>query len=171
MMKLESRTHIVVSELNPKFKDEVANTPGGEHIKRCFQCGSCSAGCPVHEFSDRYNPRKVIRMILLGMRDKVISSDFVWLCACCYTCRERCPQDVRISDIMVAVRNIAVKSGCTHPAFLQQLKLIRNQGKLYEIDEFDNKRRERLGLPHLPLRNEDTGKVLAACGVSKLLEG
>ncbi|MFC1712550.1 4Fe-4S dicluster domain-containing protein [Candidatus Poribacteria bacterium] len=168
---MESTNRIVVSELDTKFKDEVANTPGGERIKRCFQCGSCSAGCPVHELSDRYNPRKVIRMILLGMRDKVISSDFVWLCACCYTCRERCPQDVRISDIMVAVRNIAVKSGYTHPAFLQQLELIRNQGKLYEIDEFDNKRRERLGLPHLPPRNEDTGKVLAACEVSKLLEG
>ncbi len=171
MRKLESTTRIVVSELDTKFKDEVANTPGGEHIKRCFQCGSCSAGCPVHEISDKYNPRKIIRMILLGMRDKVISSEFVWLCACCYTCRERCPQDVRISDIMVAVRNIAVKSGYTHPAFLQQLELIRNQGKLYEIDEFDNKRRERLGLPHLPLNNEDTAKVLSACGISELLEG
>jgi heterodisulfide reductase subunit C len=71
---------------------------------------------------------------------------------------------------MIAVRNIAVKSGYTHPAFLQQLELIKNQGKLYEIDEFDNKRRERLGLPHLPLRNEDTGKILTACGISELLE-
>ena len=171
MRKLDSRSRIVVTELAPKFKDEVANTPGGEHIKRCFQCGSCSAGCPVHELSDRYNPRKIIHMILLGMRDKVLSSDFVWLCACCYTCRERCPQDVRISDVMIAVRNIAVKSGYTHPALLQQLELIKNQGKLYEIDEFDNKRRKRLGLPHLPLRNEDTGKILIACGISELLEG
>ncbi len=165
-----SGTRIVVSELDTKFKDEVANTPGGERIKSCFQCGSCSAGCPVHELSDKYNPRKIIRMILLGMRDKVISSEFVWLCACCYTCRERCPQDVRISDIMTAVRNIAVKEGYLNSAFKQQLELINNQGKMYEIDEFDNRRRERLGLPHLPLRNEDTGKVLGACGIHKLLE-
>ena len=168
---MDSRSRIIVSELDPKFKDEVANTPGGENIKRCFQCGSCSAGCPVHEISDSYNPRKIIRMILLGMRDEVLSSNFVWLCATCYTCRERCPQDAKISDIMTAVRNIAVKAGHIQPAFLQQLELINGQGKLYEIDEFDNKRRERLGLPHLPLRNEDTGKLLSACGISELLEG
>ena len=169
MMELEEKNRIVVSKLDPKFKDEVANTPGGERIKRCFQCGSCSAGCPIHEISDKYNPRRIIRMILLGMRDKVLSSNFVWLCACCYTCRERCPQDVRMSDIMNAVRNIAVKEGHIHPAFLTQLELINTQGKLYEVDEFDNRRRERAGLPPLPLRNEDSGKILSACGISKLL--
>lgn len=164
-----NENRVVVSKLDPKFKDEIANTPGGEHLKRCFQCGSCSAGCPVHEISDKYNPRRIIRMILLGMRDKVLSSDFVWLCACCYTCRERCPQDVRMSDIMTAVRNIAVKEGYIHPAFLRQMELINNQGKIYETDEFDNRRRERVGLPHLPLKNEAVGKVLDECGITKLL--
>ncbi len=160
---------IVISKLDPKFKDEVASVPGGEHIKRCFLCGTCSAGCPVHEMSDEYNPRKIIRMILLGMRDKVLSSNFVWLCSTCYTCRERCPQDVRLSDIMSAVRNIAVKEGHVHPSYLRQLSLISSQGKLYEIVEFDNRRRERAGLPPLPLKNEDAGKILDACGVGRLL--
>lgn len=169
MRKLDNKTRVVVSKLDPKFKDEIANTPGGERLKRCFQCGSCSAGCPVHEISDKYNPRRIIRMILLGMREKVLSSNFVWLCACCYTCRERCPQDVRMSDIMIAVRNIAVEEGHIHPAFLRQVELIRTQGKLFEIDEFDNRRRERVGLPHLPLKNEASGKVLDACGITKLL--
>jgi len=169
MRELESKARIVVSELDPKFKDEVANTPGGENIKRCFLCGTCSAGCPVHELSDKYNPRRIIRMILLGMRDKVLSSDFVWLCSTCYTCRERCPQDVRLSDIMTAVRNIAVKDGYIHPSYSRQLSLINTQGKLYEIDEFDNRRRERIGLPPLPLKNEDSGKILNACGISGLM--
>ena len=166
---MENKAPIIVSKLDPKFKDEVANTPGGEHIKRCFLCGTCSAGCPVHEVSDKYNPRKIIRMILLGMRDRVLSSDFVWLCSSCYTCRERCPQDVRISDIMTAVRNIAVKEGHIHPSYMGQLELINSQGKIYEIDEFDNRRRERLGLPSLPQRNEDTGKILQVTGLSKLV--
>jgi heterodisulfide reductase subunit C len=169
MRELANKDVIVVSELDPKFKDEVANTPGGENIKRCFLCGTCSAGCPVHEISDKYNPRKIIRMILLGMRDRVLSSDFVWLCSSCYTCRERCPQDVRISDIMTAVRNIAVKEGYIHPSYMGQLELINNQGKIYEIDEFDNRRRDRLGLPPLPQRNEDTGKILEATGLNRMV--
>ena len=169
MRELGDKNRIVVSKLDPKFKDEIANTPGGEHIKRCFLCGTCSAGCPVHELSDEYNPRKIIRMILLGMRDKVLSSDFIWLCSTCYTCRERCPQDVKLSDIMTAVRNIAVKEGHIHPSYLAQLSSINTQGKLHEIDDFDNRRRERAGLPPLPSTNEDSGKILNACGVSKLL--
>ena len=169
MRKLEDKARIVVSKLDPKFKDEVANTPGGENIKKCFFCGTCSAGCPVHELSDKYNPRKIIRMILLGMKDKVLSSDFVWLCSTCYTCRERCPQDVRLSDVMTAVRNIAVKEGYIHPSYLQQLNLISTQGKIYEIDEFDNRRRERAGLPPLPAKNEDAGSIIEATGLSRLL--
>jgi len=74
-----------------------------------------------------------------------------------------------MSDIMTAVRNIAVREGHIHPAVLTQLGLINTQGKLYEIDEFDNRRRERAGLPPLPLKNEDSGKILSACGISKLL--
>ena len=70
---------------------------------------------------------------------------------------------------MTAVRNIAVEEGHIHPSFLRQLELIKTQGKLYEIDEFDNRRRERVGLPPLPMKDEYTGKVLDACGVNKLL--
>jgi heterodisulfide reductase subunit C len=70
---------------------------------------------------------------------------------------------------MTAVRNIAVKEGYIHPSYLQQLKLISTQGKLYEIDEFDNRRRERAGLPPLPTKNEDAGKVLEATGLGRLL--
>lgn len=107
---------IVIDELDPKFKYEVANEHGGEHIMRCFQCGTCTASCPVSELSERYNPRKIIKMILLGMRNEVLSSDAIWLCSDCYTCTERCPQDVGITEIMNAVKNIAVREGYILPA-------------------------------------------------------
>ncbi len=95
--------------LDPSFKYEVANTPGGEHIQRCFACGTCSASCPVQEINKDYNPRKIIRMILLGMRKEVLSADFIWLCANCNHCYEHCPQDVRYSDISHAIKKIALK--------------------------------------------------------------
>ena len=97
------------SELDPDFWKEVAAELGGREISRCFSCGTCTAGCPVREIEDRYNPRKIIRMVLLGMRDEVLSSDFIWLCSTCYTCYDRCPQDVHLTDIMTALKNIAMR--------------------------------------------------------------
>ncbi|MDQ7826526.1 MAG: 4Fe-4S dicluster domain-containing protein [Candidatus Eremiobacteraeota bacterium] len=103
------REVIDVEKLDPDFKYEIAKEPGGEMIMRCFACGTCSAGCPVREIDDGYNPRKIIRMALLGMKDKVLESDFIWQCAHCYQCHQRCPQDVRFTDIIGAMRSLAIK--------------------------------------------------------------
>lgn len=100
---------IAASELEPGFSGEIAAIPGGENIRKCYACGSCTISCPVHEIDPDYNPRKIIRQALLGMRKEVLSSELIWLCANCYTCFERCPQDVRFTSIVHAIKNIAVK--------------------------------------------------------------
>lgn len=102
---------IAVERLDPGFKDEVAGKPGGENIRKCFACGTCTAGCPVFQVEGAYNPRKIIRMILLGMRAEVLSSKEIWLCARCYTCTANCPQDVDFSNVMMALRDMAVREG------------------------------------------------------------
>lgn len=51
-------------DLDPHFKFQIAKEPGGENITKCFSCGTCTAGCPVREITDRYNPRRIIRMVL-----------------------------------------------------------------------------------------------------------
>lgn len=159
---------IKVSELNPNFKYEVANTPGGEHIMRCFACGTCTAGCPVRAIDDKYNPRKIIRMVLLGMREEVLKSDFIWLCSTCYTCHERCPQDVKLTDVMTVLKNIAAKEGYIHPAFREQARLVGTFGRLYEVEDFDNKRRGKLGLPSVTKTFEDVKKLFEITGGDKL---
>lgn len=115
---------IVVSKLDPKFKYDVAAEPGGENIKYCFSCGVCTASCPVSEVYPDYNPRKIIRMVLLGMREQVLSSDLIWYCALCYKCQAHCPQNVKITDIMDALRTMAVKEGYVHPSFSKQVEAI-----------------------------------------------
>lgn len=117
---------IVLNELDSKFKYEVAREPGGENIKLCFSCGLCTAGCPVSEIDENYNPRKIIRMVLLGMRVQVLSSDFIWLCSLCYTCYAHCPQNVKFTDVMGALRAMAVKEGYVHPSFPDRIKMIDN---------------------------------------------
>ena len=115
---------IVLNELDAKFKYEVAEEPGGENIKRCFACGLCTASCPVSDIDPGFNPRRIIRMVLLGMRREVLSSDFIWFCIQCYTCQAHCPQNVDFSDIMKALRSIAVREGYVHPSFVEKIKKI-----------------------------------------------
>ncbi len=100
---------IVVNELDLNFVEEIASQPGGENIKRCFACGTCSAGCPITEIDEEYNPRRIIRQILLGMREEVLSSPTIWLCLVCYRCYARCPQKVNFTDIMRILRYLAIK--------------------------------------------------------------
>ncbi|KAA0005284.1 MAG: heterodisulfide reductase [Thermoplasmata archaeon] len=148
------------NELDPNFKYEVAAEPGGQHISRCFACGTCTAGCPVREIDDKYNPRKIIRMVLLGMRDKVLKSDFIWLCSTCYTCFDRCPQGVQLTAIMTALKNIAAREGYIHPSFKEQARLVSKFGRLYEVEDFDNKKREKLGLPPVKKTFDDVTKIV-----------
>ncbi|MCK4347328.1 MAG: 4Fe-4S dicluster domain-containing protein [Thermoplasmatales archaeon] len=147
------------NDLDPNFKYEVAAEIGGANINRCFACGTCTAGCPVREIDEKYNPRKIIRMVLLGMRERVLKSDFIWLCSTCYTCYDRCPQDVQLTSIMTALKNIAAREGYIHPSFKEQARLVSKFGRLYEIEDFDNKKREKLGLPPIKKNFDDITKI------------
>lgn len=131
----ETKKVIKSSELDPKFKYEVADKPGGEKLKVCFACGVCTAGCPVSEISNKFDPRKIIRMVLMGMKERVLSSDFVWYCTQCFTCSGHCPQNVKFTDIIRVLRDMAVKEGYVDPSFLQKVK---------ELDRFSQEVRYRL---------------------------
>lgn len=150
--------------LDPNFKFLIASEPGGENIKKCFSCGTCTAGCPVREVTDRYNPRRIIRMAILGMKKEVLSSPFIWLCSSCYTCYERCPQDVRIPELMNAIKNIAVREGYLPPVMKTQLDILSSHGRLLEVTDFENEKRKESGLPLLQGKTEDVKKILDRLG-------
>ena len=153
------------TKLDPHFKDLITQETGGENLKKCFSCGTCTSGCPVREITDRYNPRKIIRMALLGMKKEVLSSQFIWLCSSCYTCYERCPQDVRIPELMDAIKNIAVREGYLPPVMKVQIDLLSNHGRLLEITEFEEEKRKESGLPPIQRRTKDVKKFLEELGL------
>ena len=95
--------------LDPNFKYEVSREIGGQNIKLCFNCGICTVSCPVRRVDDSYNPRRIIRMVLYGMKKEVLSSEAIWKCAHCLTCYERCPQDVKFAEVIEALRILAVE--------------------------------------------------------------
>jgi len=105
----DEKEAIVVNELDFNFREEITSQPGGENIKRCFTCGTCVAGCPITEIDEEFNCRRIVRQILFGMREEVLSSPAIWLCLECYRCYARCPQKVNFTDIMRILRYLAIK--------------------------------------------------------------
>ena len=79
----------------------------GQNLFGCYQCGTCSAGCPYVDDMD-LTPDEVIRYIILD-RKEVLSSKTIWLCSACFTCAERCPRDINITKIMEALRQIILR--------------------------------------------------------------
>jgi heterodisulfide reductase subunit C len=151
-------------DLDPDFKFLIAKEPGGQHLTRCFSCGTCTAGCPVREVTDRYNPRRIIRMALLGMKEEVLANPFIWLCSSCYTCQERCPQDVRIPELMNAIRNIAVRQGHLPASMKAQVDLLASFGRLLEITDFECDKRKDLRLPAIEAKTVDIRRILEHLG-------
>jgi heterodisulfide reductase subunit C len=79
----------------------------GENLFGCYQCGTCSAGCPFIDEMD-LSPDEVIRYVILD-RKEVLNSKTIWLCSSCFTCAERCPRDINITKIMEALRQIILR--------------------------------------------------------------
>jgi len=160
------------SRIDPKFRYEVVKMPGGEKLLQCFQCGTCTSDCPVARFNEKYRPRNIIRMAQLGLKDRVLGSDFLWLCASCFTCTDRCPQGVEVASVIRVLKNMAAAEGRIPQLFKVQLGNLIKTGYVYEIPESRIKRREVLGLPQLPRGNvEGIIKSLKGLGVMKVLEG
>jgi heterodisulfide reductase subunit C len=159
---------IKASEIDPKFKYEISKMHGGEKLMRCFQCGTCTSDCPVARFSETYRPRQIIRMSQLGLRKRVLDSDALWLCAACFTCTDRCPQDVEVASVIRVLRNLAAEQGHIPQVFKDQASSILESGYAYKIPESRVKKRESLGLPPLPKGNsESVCKSLQGVGFLK----
>lgn len=160
-----------LSKLDSGFKYEIAGTPEGKTLFYCYQCGTCSASCPLSDLFD-IKPHLVIRMTQLGMRDKVLDCKTIWLCATCFQCVERCPQKCELSSVMFAIKNIASKERGIPPGLKALVENIYNLGRSAEVSEFEEEDRATMGLPKVP--RVDVGAIktiLEKSGMVKLLEG
>lgn len=121
---------------DPAFTREVLGS-GVAHLERCYQCQACSSGCPVAYAFD-YAPHQLLRMVQLGLKERVLDSTTYWLCASCETCATRCPNDIEIVQIMDTLRHIALREGRTQqtglPLFHRTfLSTIKSNGKVHEL--------------------------------------
>lgn len=114
------------------------NLSSGENASSCYQCKSCSSGCPV-SFAMDILPHQIIHMVRMGLKDEVLKSASIWLCASCETCTTRCPNDIDVAKIIDTLRMASLKSnlkkGDKHPAIFHSsvLQSVKMTGKLYEL--------------------------------------
>ncbi len=90
------------------FVGEISAIPGGESIRLCIQCGTCTASCPNADRMD-HTPAQLIAMARAGMRDEVLRSNAMWYCLSCYLCTVRCPRGIKQTDVMHALESLAAR--------------------------------------------------------------
>jgi len=121
---------------DPDFLDEI-EAHSGTSVRTCYQCGKCSAGCPVAYAMDLL-PSQVMRLCQLGLKEEVLSSSTFWICASCEACATRCPREIEIVGVMDALRHLACREGYVDrprevPIFVNTfIKNLGWFGRLYE---------------------------------------
>jgi len=137
-----------LDELDMGFSEAVAKA-GGEKINLCIQCGTCTASCPSGRRT-AFRTRQLIRRALLGFREPVLSDKDLWLCTTCFTCLERCPRGVDPTDVILAIRNLAVQSGHMQDRHRLTANQLLWHGHALPIDETNRKVRVSMGLSEVP---------------------
>ncbi len=106
------REKISAEKIRSEFVKQLEEI-SGQNLLSCYQCGKCSAGCPIAMAMD-FLPNQIIRMAQLGLEEELLSSKAPWLCASCLTCTSRCPKGVDIARIMGAIRSIILRTGVNY---------------------------------------------------------
>jgi heterodisulfide reductase subunit C len=95
---------------DPKFLETMVALPEGERLYSCIQCGSCGGTCPVSKVMP-HTPRRIFAMVRAGLKQAVLESMTPWVCASCYSCTVNCPAGIKITEIMYALKRMAIKAG------------------------------------------------------------
>jgi len=125
-------------DLRAAFLEEIERIPGGGRLNRCIQCGTCTASCPVSYAMD-VTPRQVIGMFRAGAIGELLESRSIWICASCYHCTTRCPAQIQITDLMYALKRIAIEQDIFPKRFPVHVmsetftKNVKRYGRNYEV--------------------------------------
>lgn len=120
------------------FAEEV-EARSGQKLNHCYQCLKCFVGCPMCNYMD-YKPNTIIRMIQYGEKEKLLKSNVIWMCVSCMTCGVRCPNDIDISAIIDALKEMSIEAGLAHSKEKRIVVLheefvrsVRMWGRLHEV--------------------------------------
>jgi heterodisulfide reductase subunit C len=154
---------------DPGFTQQVGKE-SGVNVALCYQCLTCTLGCPMARYMD-YHPNEIVRMVQLGLRDEVLGCSTIWICASCESCVTRCPNEVNIPHLMDVLHQMALREGVKpkephvkkfHDAFMDPVKRFGRQHEgLMSVEHF--------------MRSRDfsvkTLKVAAVLGIGMMMKG
>lgn len=98
--------------INAPFVSKI-QTLSGQKLMSCYQCGKCSAGCPGVSQMDLL-PNQLIRYAQLGLKEELLASTSIWICASCMTCNTRCPKGINVAEVIEAIRQILLRKSKDH---------------------------------------------------------
>ena len=114
----------------------------GVDVSECYQCGKCTAGCPMARYMD-LSPSQVMRLVQIGDApaiERVLRSTAIWSCLGCMTCTQRCPKELDPAAVMDALREMSYSRGLVSPeqkkvlAFHEAfLKTVEKNGRMSEM--------------------------------------
>lgn len=128
--------------MNTTENGNVAAVEARSHAKigDCYQCGKCSAGCPMAEAMDLL-PNQLVRLVQMGRLERAMQAGAIWQCVSCLTCSTRCPKSVDCAGVMDALRQLSVEHDCVAPQYRRTvlfqkafLDNIRRNGRLRELE-------------------------------------
>jgi heterodisulfide reductase subunit C len=126
-----------VCQTDAAFVEEIKKIPGGDKILDCIQCGVCAGSCHAR-FAMDYSPMQILKMAHLGLKQEVLSSSTIWICASCYTCASRCPRSLNIPAIMSGFKHMAMKNNVKAPIELKPkfhkafTEIVGKYGRMHE---------------------------------------
>ena len=158
-----------MSVINFEFRNEVIKHNAS--LSYCYQCSTCSGGCPVALITEgNYNPRKIIEEAILGFQERLIGAkdQNIWLCSTCQKCVELCPQKVELTEIFTLIKNKCFDEGKCPEAFYSQGQAILENGVAIPYSKAITTRREKLGLPEVKTAPVDEiQKIMKATNFDK----
>jgi heterodisulfide reductase subunit C len=148
-------------QVDHSFRERLGMVLEGDGVNYCYQCGACVGDCPTARFSEKFNPRNIMLAVLYGMEDELLGDDSpIWMCSNCFTCFDRCPQDVKPIEVIIALKNLMGEQGHAPKGVAETATRILTTGRSAMVTAATHRRREELGLPPLPELDTDPLRTL-----------
>jgi heterodisulfide reductase subunit C len=137
--------------INPSSKDDkilAAMREANYDPNACMHCGICTASCISGRWTSM-KTRNIMRRAALG-DSSILEDPDIWLCTTCYACFDRCPRDLKVTDAIIQLRNLASARGHVNPNHRKTVELLHETGHAVPINDQTRQVRKELGLPEFP---------------------